>query len=363
MTKEIIHKAVLPAPPFAVPTWLRPVPVAQGDQGNQGDLSLAGGLACFASVDVVQQAGAGFLACRMPVDAVIDAADNRNEAARLIDRLTASRPAFAGLDMTTPQIMGILNVTPDSFSDGGRHNAPAQAVAAGKVIVDAGAGIIDIGGESTRPGAVPITHNQELARVLPPLAGLKNSGAVISVDTRHADVMRRVAGVGAGIINDVSGLREEGALAAAAASGCAVVIMHMQGTPQTMQDDPDYRFAPVDIYDFLAGRIEDAVQAGIPRERICIDPGFGFGKTLRHNLHLVRWLGMLHGLGVPVLFGASRKSSIAKMSAGEPADQRVPGSLALALAAVRQGAQIVRVHDVAETAQAVAVETALLAAD
>ncbi|MEL0211866.1 MAG: dihydropteroate synthase, partial [Novosphingobium sp.] len=236
----------------------------------------------------------------------------------------------------------------------------ARAIAAARAMQDAGAAIIDIGGESTRPGAAPVTRNQELARVLPVLAGLRDSGAVLSIDTRHAEVMRRAVAGGAGIINDVGALRGDGAVDAAAGASVPVVMMHMQGTPETMQADPQYGFAPVEILEFLEARIQAAEAAGIPRVLMAIDPGYGFGKTVTHNLQLINWTAMLHMLGVPILIGASRKSSIAKMSAGEDADQRLPGSLALAMAALRQGAQMLRVHDVGETMQAVKVEMEML---
>ena len=229
-------------------------------------------------------------------------------------------------------------------------------------MIAAGADIIDIGGESTRPGAEPVTRNQELARVLPPLAGLKGGGAVLSIDTRHAEVMTRAVAAGAGIINDVGGLRGDGALDAAAVAAVPVIIMHMQGTPESMQADPVYGFAPVEILEFLEARIGAAVAAGIPREMIAIDPGFGFGKTVVHNLQMIDWAAMLHMLGVPVLIGASRKSSIAKLSAGEDADNRLAGSIVLAMAGVAQGCQLLRVHDVAETGQALAVRMALAGA-
>jgi dihydropteroate synthase len=257
----------------------------------------------------------------------------------------------------------VLNVTPDSFSDGGVNLGPAKAIAAGKAMVAAGASIIDIGGESTRPGAEPVSRNQELARILPPITALARADMLISVDTRHAAVMTRATAAGAAIINDVQALQGEDAMKAAATSGAPVVMMHMKGTPETMQQDPVYDFAPVEIYEFLKQRVAAAIAAGIPASSIAIDPGFGFGKTVTHNLQLVNWLSLFHGLGVVVLFGASRKSSIAKISAGEPAEARLAGSLALAAAAWRQGAQIIRVHDVAETAQALAVEAALRATD
>ena len=356
MTDRPIQAEAAPrVPPFAVPTWLRPVTVPSGEHG------LAGGWARFTDMDVVQRhADGGYSICRMGLDDLLQAADDRNLASAVMDRLLAPRDPFAGLSMTAPRLMGILNVTPDSFSDGGRHNAPARAIAAARAMQDAGAAIIDIGGESTRPGAAPVTRNQELARVLPVLAGLRNSGAVLSIDTRHAEVMRRAVAGGAGIINDVGALRGDGAVDAAAAAGVPVVMMHMQGTPETMQADPQYGFAPVEILEFLEARIQAAEAAGIPRALMAIDPGYGFGKTATHNLQLINWTAMLHMLGVPILIGASRKSSIAKISAGEDADQRLPGSLALAMAALRQGAQMLRVHDVGETMQAVKVEMEML---
>ena len=356
MTDRPIQAEAAPrVPPFAVPTWLRPVTVPSGEH------SLAGGWARFTDMDVVQRhADGGYSICRMGLDDLLQAADDRNLASAVMDRLLAPRDPFAGLSMTAPRLMGILNVTPDSFSDGGRHNAPARAIAAARAMQDAGAAIIDIGGESTRPGAAPVTRNQELARVLPVLAGLRDSGAVLSIDTRHAEVMRRAVAGGAGIINDVGALRGDGAVDAAAAAGVPVVMMHMQGTPETMQADPQYVFAPVEILEFLEARIQAAEAAGIPRALMAIDPGYGFGKTVTHNLQLINWTAMLHMLGVPILIGASRKSSIAKISAGEDADQRLPGSLALAMAALRQGAQMLRVHDVGETMQAVKVEMEML---
>ena len=356
MTDRPIQAEAAPrVPPFAVPTWLRPVTVPSGQH------SLAGGWARFTDMDVVQRhADGGYSICRMGLDDLLQAADDRNLASAVMDRLLAPRDPFAGLSMTAPRLMGILNVTPDSFSDGGRHNAPARAIAAARAMQDAGAAIIDIGGESPRPGAAPVTRNQELARVLPVLAGLRDSGAVLSIDTRHAEVMRRAVAGGAGIINDVGALRGDGAVDAAAAAGVPVVMMHMQGTPETMQADPQYGFAPVEILEFLEARIQAAEAAGIPRALMAIDPGYGFGKTVTHNLQLINWTAMLHMLGVPILIGASRKSSIAKISAGEDADQRLPGSLALAMAALRQGAQMLRVHDVGETMQAVKVEMEML---
>jgi len=357
-TSKLAYEAAPKVPPFCQPTWLRPI-VTSGGQHK-----LAGGHASFCQLDVVMADGDdGYVASRMDCEQLFALADDRNMASNAIDDLTVARPHFAGLDMGRSHLMAVLNVTPDSFSDGGVNLGPAKAIAAGKAMAAAGASIIDIGGESTRPGAEPVSRNQELARILPPITALARADMLISVDTRHAAVMTRATGAGAAIINDVQALQGEDAMKAAAASGAPVVMMHMKGTPETMQQDPVYDFAPVEIYEFLKQRVAAAIAAGIPASSIAIDPGFGFGKTVTHNLQLVNWLSLFHGLGVVVLFGASRKSSIAKISAGEPAEARLAGSLALAAAAWRQGAQIIRVHDVAETAQALAVEAALRATD
>ena len=353
-----IAQAVPTVPPFAMPTWIRPV-VGVGDAGTV----LAGGWIRAQQFDVVTRDEDGqHLITRMSEDAIIDHADDRNKAAAVLENLCKPRADFAGLEMAKPHLMGVINTTPDSFSDGGAHLAIATAITSAMAMWQAGASVIDIGGESTRPGAAPITRNQELARVLPPITGLARQNIRLSIDTRHAEVMTRACAAGAAIINDVEALRRDGALDAAAASGAPVIIMHMQGQPETMQDEPHYEFAPVDIYQFLEERIDAAVAAGIAKSHIAVDPGFGFGKTVAHNLQILNWISLFHGLGVPILFGASRKSTIAKLSKDEPADQRLAGSLALAMAAYRQGAQLLRVHDVGETAQALAVEQALLQA-
>ena len=355
-TSGLAYEAAPKVPPFCQPTWLRPIITSSGQH------KLAGGPASFSQLDVVMADGNdGYVASRMDCEQLFALTDDRNMASKAIDDLTNARQNFAGLNMSESHLMGVLNVTPDSFSDGGINLGPAKAIAAGKAMAAAGASIIDIGGESTRPGAEPISRNQELARILPPVTALTRADLLISVDTRHAAVMTRATEAGAAIINDVEALQGEDAMKAAAASCAPVVMTHMKGTPKTMQQHPVYDFAPVEIYEFLKQRIAAAIAAGIPASSIAIDPGFGFGKTVTHNLQLVNWLSLFHGLGVVVLFGASRKSSIARISAGEPAEARLAGSLALAAAAWRQGAQIIRVHDVAETAQALAVEAALLA--
>ncbi|HMA52777.1 MAG TPA: dihydropteroate synthase [Magnetospirillaceae bacterium] len=265
-------------------------------------------------------------------------------------------PSFAGIPLDRPILMGIVNVTPDSFSDGGQFTGLEEAVSFGRSLALQGASILDIGGESTRPGAASVTIEQEIARAIPVVRALAADGLCVSIDTRHAPVMRAALEAGASIINDVSALEGDPySLSVAAGSRASVVLMHMRGTPATMQDHPAYEDAPHEIFAYLAGRIEACLSAGIPRERICVDPGIGFGKTLRHNLDLLAHLDLFHKLGVPVLLGVSRKSLIAALSRNEPPQDRLAGSIAAALAGIARGVQILRVHDVAETAQAVAV--------
>jgi len=248
--------------------------------------------------------------------------------------------------------MGILNVTPDSFSDGGAYLERERAVAHARAMVAEGADIIDVGGESTRPGAKSVSAAQEIDRVVPVIESLSREVQVpISVDTSRPEVMRAAVKAGAGFINDVRGLREPGALKEAAALERPVCLMHMRGEPGTMQDDPEYDDVVVDVRDFLNERVEAAVAKGISRERIVIDPGFGFGKTMAHNLELLRRLRELSALG-PVLVGLSRKSMIGKLL-GLPVEHRQHASVALALLAAQNGARILRVHDVAATVQAV----------
>lgn len=278
---------------------------------------------------------------------------------RLIHRVGAKRPAWGGVAMDGPAIMGIVNTTPDSFSDGGDRLDPKLAIDGALAMVAAGAAIIDVGGESTRPGAQPVSEQQEIDRVAPVVQALAAQGVVVSIDTRHAAVMAVATQAGARIINDVTALEGEGALAAAAASGAAVCLMHMQGQPQTMQADPDYDCAPLDVYDTLAARIAACEAAGIGRDRIAVDPGIGFGKTDDHNAQIFAALALYHGLGVPVLLGASRKSFIGRLSRGEAPRQRLAGSLAAHLAGLDSGVQVIRVHDVAETAQAMAIWRAM----
>lgn len=273
---------------------------------------------------------------------------------RQITALTSPREHWAGLDFRRPRIMGILNITPDSFSDGGDHFDTATAIASGQAMLAAGADILDIGGESTQPGAQPIEPAEEIRRVEPVVRALANLGALISIDTRNAATMRAALAAGARIINDVSALTADPeSLAVAARSEVPVVLMHMLGDPRTMQNDPVYACAPLDILEYLESRVSACVSGGVPRRRIAVDPGIGFGKLLRHNLQIMSRLSLLHLTGCAILLGASRKSFISStVDRRTPAKARLPGSLAAALTALDQGVQILRVHDVAETWQA-----------
>ncbi|HTI46242.1 MAG TPA: dihydropteroate synthase [Casimicrobiaceae bacterium] len=264
------------------------------------------------------------------------------------------------LDLTRPRVMGVVNATPDSFSDGGRYLDPAQAIAHARQLVADGADIVDVGGESTRPGADEVSAAAECARVLPVVRALALDGAIVSVDTSKPEVIRAAVDAGASMINDVRALRVAGALDAAAASGAAVCLMHMKGDPRTMQQAPQYADVVADVREFLAERIDAARAAGIPAERIAVDPGFGFGKTLEHNVAVMRGLPALAALGYPVVVGYSRKSSLGAITGRGPHD-RLAASLAAALVAIARGARIVRVHDVRETVDALAVWTLMQA--
>lgn len=264
------------------------------------------------------------------------------------------------LDLRQPVVMGILNVTADSFSDGGRFLRLDDAVAHAARMVEEGAAIIDIGGESTRPGAEPVPLQQEMDRVLPVVEALRaRTDAVLSVDTMKPEVMRAAAAAGAGLINDVKALLAPGALEAVAATRAAVCLMHMQGEPRTMQQDPRYDDVVGEVRDFLAARARACEVAGIAADRISIDPGFGFGKTAGHNLVLLDRLGELVALGYPVLAGLSRKSMLGRLLGRGP-DERLAGSVALATIAVLRGARIIRAHDVAATRDAVLVAKAVM---
>ncbi len=262
------------------------------------------------------------------------------------------------LALDRPLIMGVINVTPDSFSDGGLYLSTAAAVAHARQLIGEGADLLDIGGESTRPGAGPVTLDEERRRVLPVLEALADAGVPLSVDTQKPELMREAVAVGAAMINDVNGFQASGALEAVAGSDCAICIMHKQGDPKTMQQAPQYVDVVIEVRDYLQQRIAAAEEAGVERDRIVVDPGFGFGKTLDHNLELLRRLDEIAAPGVPVLAGLSRKSMIGKLT-GKDAGDRLAGSVAAALFAVQRGAAIVRAHDVAATRDALAVWNAV----
>jgi dihydropteroate synthase len=316
-----------------------------------GALPLAGGWCWFSHVELIERG-------RPPQ--LRPAADLPPE---MRDILTEPRPALAGLALGRPRVMGILNITPDSFSDGGRFLAPEAAMAQARRLLAEGADLLDVGGESTRPGARPIPPDQEIARTAPIIEALRQGGmeAPISIDTRKATVAAAAFAAGADILNDVSALGFDPALAKlAAARAVPVCLMHAQGSPETMQDAPHYDDVVIDVFQALAAHVARAEAAGIDRARILIDPGIGFGKTLAHNLALIRRLSVLHGLGCPIVFGASRKRFIAGIDPSAAlADDRLGGSIAAALAAAGQGAQMIRVHDVAQTRQALAIAQAL----
>lgn len=266
------------------------------------------------------------------------------------------------LDLSHPHVMGILNVTPDSFSDGGTHNTLVEAVKHANLMINAGATIIDIGGESTRPGAADVSVEEELARVIPTVEAIAQRFEVwISVDTSKPEVIRESARVGAHIINDIRSLTEPGALEAAAETGLPVCLMHMQGQPKTMQDAPKYADVFTDVERFFIEHIVRCERAGIAKDKLLLDPGFGFGKNLSHNYELLARLGEFHHFGLPLLVGMSRKSMVGQLLNVGPTE-RLNGSLACAVIAAMQGAQIIRVHDVKETVEALRVVEATLAA-
>ncbi len=261
----------------------------------------------------------------------------------------------ARLTLASPVIMGILNVTPDSFSDGGEFLSVTRALEHARRMLEAGAAIIDVGGESTRPGASSVPVEEEQARTVPVVRALvEELGAVVSIDTSKPEVMRAAVEAGAELINDVNALRAPGALEAAAESGVAVCLMHMQGTPRDMQQDPRYRDVVAEVQAFLRERASACLEAGIPAESIILDPGFGFGKRLEHNLTLFRRLSELAAIGYPLLVGVSRKSMVGALTGQDDPRRRVYGSVALALLAVQRGASILRVHDVAATREVLA---------
>ncbi len=278
---------------------------------------------------------------------------NEPRVTDLLDRIAAPRAPIAGVLIDSPRIMGIVNVTPDSFSDGGDHFEPEAAIGHARQLAAEGADFIDIGAESTRPGSSAVAEDEELRRILPVLKGLAGLQVPLSADTRKPEIMLEAAAAGAAILNDVSALTfAPDSLSTAAKLKLPTVLMHAQGNPQTMQDNPVYKDAVIEVYDFLESRIEAAAAAGLPRDRIIADPGFGFGKTLAHNLSLLQSISIFHGLGVALLAGTSRKGFVQKLTGAGGPKETVEGSIATALDAVSQGVQIVRTHDVRATRQA-----------
>jgi len=263
------------------------------------------------------------------------------------------------LDLSTPQVMGILNVTPDSFSDGGHYTQQQSALSQTAIMIEQGAAIIDVGGESTRPGAADVSLSEELDRVIPVIEKLVSEfDTIVSIDTSKAEVMSAAVKAGASMINDVNALRTEGALDAALKSGVPICLMHMQGVPRTMQTAPNYEHVTNDVISFLVKRVEDCVAAGIARERLIVDPGFGFGKTLEQNCQLMHELNAFKKIDCPVLVGVSRKSMIGQILDAE-VNERLLGSVALETLAVWQGASIIRAHDVAAAMDAVKIASAV----
>ena len=281
-----------------------------------------------------------------------------------IERLTTPRGALAGVDLGSPRILGILNVTPDSFSDGGMHTEPDVAAMRALDMVAAGAELIDVGGESTRPGAAFVPEAEEIARIEPVIRMIRDKGvdAIISIDTRKAVVAEAARAAGADLINDVSGFTfDEGLAGVALQNEMPVCIMHAQGTPEVMQDAPDYDNVLLDVFDWLEERIQSLEAMGMPRARMIADPGIGFGKTFAHNVTLLQRISLFHALGVGLLLGVSRKGFIGRIGKEPEPTARGPGSVAVALAALGQGVQIIRAHDVADHRQAIALWRACVA--
>ncbi|MGZ8997374.1 MAG: dihydropteroate synthase [Allosphingosinicella sp.] len=345
-------------------TYLRPTAFVDAPFGLDGKVArLAGGMLWFSAVEALTFDGDRRVATELvPVESIDEALARFDEGASSAwSNLTAPRTPLELRERTVrldqPQVVGIVNVTPDSFSDGGRFANGEGAANAGFAMAEAGAAIVDVGGESTRPGAQKVWEGDEIDRVLPAILRLAAGGTAVSIDTRKSSVMEAALGAGAALVNDVSALtHDERSALVVAGAGCPVVLMHHKGDPETMQDSPSYS-KPVllAIYDWLEERIAAAESAGIERDRIIVDPGIGFGKTVQHNLDIVNGLALLHGLGCPVMLGASRKRTIGALSNEAPPERRLGGSIAFALKGMDQGAQLLRVHDVEETVQAVKV--------
>ena len=345
--------------------YLRPLDIRGPDSEGVGLYPLAGGPLKFSSCELVWRAPDRVIVQQTPIgDVERPARGFGDEALRRarewVERLTSARAAFAGLSMDRPRIMGVINVTPDSFSDGGERFEASKAVSDGLAMIEAGAELLDVGGESTRPGAQPVTVEEELGRVIPVVEGLAGRGAAITIDTCHARVMAAALAAGADAVNDVTALAGDAeSLGVVAEAGVPVILMHMQGEPRSMQADPSYDDAALDVFDVLAERVAACEAAGIPRARIAVDPGIGFGKTVDHNVEILNRLALYHGCACPIVLGVSRKSFIGHLSGQTRPKERLSGSLAAALAGLARGVQILRVHDVAETRQAMEVWQAI----
>lgn len=324
-------------------SYYRPL-VQMGSRRPPEAMPLAGGACWFSQVELInrEERGVFLPAARLPAD--------------VLAALCNPRADIAKLSMARPCIMGILNVTPDSFSDGGRFSGASSAMRHAQKMVAEGVDIIDVGGESTRPGAVEVPVEAELARIAPVIGALRSAvDTPISIDTRKAGVAKEAVSLGASLVNDVSGFTFDAKLAPyCAKAGLPVCVMHAQGDPATMQDNPNYNDVLLDVYDFLEARVAALEAMGLERSQIIVDPGIGFGKQLQHNLELLNNISLFHGLGCPILLGVSRKGMIRTIGHAEDPKDRAPGSIAVGLAALAQGVQILRVHDVAETRQAVA---------
>lgn len=313
-------------------------------------LALAGGPTAFSLVETL----------RPGADGIQGSIAATAEFPGDLSALTAPRPAFAGIDLSGSVLMGVVNVTPDSFSDGGDYFDRGRAIDRALKLAEDGAAIVDIGGESTRPGADPVTVAEEIARVVPVIEAAVAARVTVSIDTRRAEVMEAAILAGAKIVNDITALTEDpGALGIVAGSDVAVILMHMQGTPETMQRAPEYRLAPFDIFHWLKARVAACVEAGIPRDRIAVDPGIGFGKTDPHNMDILARAGLFHGAGCAVAIGVSRKSFIGRIAGIDEARDRLPGTIAATLMALDRGIRIHRVHDVAAVRQAVSIWDAM----
>lgn len=331
---------------------------AQGSAREGAAGLICGGATGFTACEVIEREG-GRVGRRWLDYAALKGS---RELAELVERIEAPRPVIAGVDFGAPCIMGVINVTPDSFSDGGQNPDPDSAIAHGRALAAVGADVLDVGGESTRPYAEPLALADERARALPVVEAMAGDGHVVSIDTRKAAMMREAVAAGAMIVNDVSALTHDpDSLAAVRDMDVPVILMHSQGDPTVMQVAPQYENVALDVFDALAERIAACEAAGIARARIMADPGLGFGKTVEHNWALLGNLALLHGLGVALVVGASRKSFIGKVTGEKVAGKRVFGSIGAGVAIVMQGVQVVRVHDVAETRQAVAVWRAAMA--